>query len=76
VALLADLRGVSGNGRIRVDIPAVPERAPRTDDEAADLGYFRRTAVIDGATVAGGFPWMRQGWDLLARSVTFRRIAP
>ena len=65
VALLADLPGVSTNGRIRVDIPQVRERAPRTDDEAMHSSYFRRTPAIGGATVGGGFPWLRQGWDLL-----------
>ena len=65
VALLADLRGTREAGRIRVDVPAVPERAPKTDAEMRHADYFRATGPIAGAIVAGGFPWLRQGWSLL-----------
>jgi len=66
VALLADLRGERGlDGRIRVRVPAVSQRAPRTPDEEAHPEYFCATTEVAEAVVAGGFPWLRQGWALL-----------
>lgn len=66
VALLADLKGKRGkDGRLRVRVPAVSQRAPRTPDEAEHPDYFCATTEIDNSVVAGGFPWLRQGWSLL-----------
>jgi hypothetical protein len=66
IALLADLRGERGeDGLISVDLPAVPERKPRTDEQSNNPWYFRETYAQAGAAVAGGFPWMRPGWKLL-----------
>jgi caspase domain-containing protein len=65
VALLADVKGILRDGRIHVEIPAVSQRSPRTDGEATHPEYFSRTPVVNDAVVAGGFPSLRQGWDLL-----------
>ncbi len=65
VALLADLQGVSVNGRILADIPEVSARSSKTEDEALHQMLFQATPAITAAPVSGGFPWLRQGWDLL-----------
>jgi hypothetical protein len=66
VALLANLEGTRGpDGRLRVRIPAVQQREPRTYAERELSHYFGPTFDIPDALVAGGFPWLRQGWALL-----------
>lgn len=66
VALLAGLTGYRNeNGRIFVDLPALPARAPRTDEEKRHKDYFKATTEMKDVCVAGGFPWLRQGWTLL-----------
>jgi hypothetical protein len=72
VALLAGVPGRRGrDGVVRIDLPAVPARAPRTDEEASSFVDVRRFGLFDArravrdAVVAGGFPWLRQGWSLL-----------
>jgi hypothetical protein len=46
-------------------------RAPRTDEEVSSLVDVRRFGLLDArpavrdAAVAGGFPWLRQGWNVL-----------
>lgn len=45
-------------------VPAVRERPPRSPTEAARGYTFEATPAID-VSVAGGFPWLRQGWALL-----------
>jgi hypothetical protein len=72
IALLAGVPGRRGrDGLRRIDLPALPARAPRTDEEAASFVDVRRFGLFDArramrdAVVAGGFPWMRQGWSLL-----------
>ena len=46
------------------DIPAVPKRLPRTDNEAATSWAYEATPKIEGI-VAGAFPWLRQGWAMI-----------
>jgi hypothetical protein len=72
IALLAGAPGRRGrDGLIRIDLPALPARAPRTDEEAASFvdvrrfGLFTPRRAVRDAVVAGGFPWMRQGWSLV-----------
>jgi hypothetical protein len=72
IALLAGLPGRRGrDGLTRIDLPALPARMPRTDEEAASFvdvrrfGLFAPRRAVRDAVVAGGFPWMRQGWGLL-----------
>jgi hypothetical protein len=72
IALLAGVPGRRDrNGLIRVDLPALPARTPRTDEEASSFvdvrgfGLFGARRARRDAVVAGGFPWMRQGWRLL-----------
>ncbi|BAM92701.1 hypothetical protein S58_67340 [Bradyrhizobium oligotrophicum S58] len=65
VALLADLKGERRDGRLHVSVPAVDARQPRTSDELQHPDFFRATTGISDAVVAGGFPWLRQGWALL-----------
>jgi hypothetical protein len=66
VALLADLKGERGaDGRLRVDLPVIQKREPSTPEEAQYPDYFQQTTAKERALVAGGFPWLRQGWDLL-----------
>ena len=72
VALLADLRGSWGDGHLRVAVPAVRRREPRTAAEIAHQDYFADTAAVDDALVTNGFPWLRQGWDLLDTARRFR----
>ena len=67
VAMLADLRAVrAADGITRADIPAVASlRNLRVAEEVRHPNYFRSTPAIEGVEVAGGFPWLRQGWELL-----------
>jgi hypothetical protein len=66
VALLADLKGERReDGRLRVRVPAVPQSAPRTPSEEQHPEYFCATEEVGDTLVAGGFPWLRQGWALL-----------
>jgi hypothetical protein len=66
VALLAGLKGRRDlDGSIRLNIPPVPGRQPLTDEERAHPEYFLNTTQFDEVLVAGGFPWLRQGWALL-----------
>lgn len=65
VALLADLKGRRHRGQLRVTVPAVAERAAQTAVEAEQQDYFCATTEVADVLVAGGFPWLRQGWALL-----------
>ncbi len=65
IALLAQLEGKRRNdGLLRVTVPAVPSREPRTEQESrAD---WTCSATEEAAGVVGGFwPWLRQGWAFL-----------
>jgi hypothetical protein len=57
-------------------IPAVPRREWRTDAERHREWTFEATPAIS-VRVAGGFPWLRQGWALLEDDFRpeFRRLA-
>lgn len=46
------------------DVAPVAERAPRSQIESARSWTYRATPAAH-IRVAGGFPWMRQGWTLL-----------
>ena len=65
IAFLAQLRGQRrGQGLLRVTVPAVPERKPRTKDEHKFPWTYAATPRAMG--IVGGFwPWLKQGWDLL-----------
>jgi hypothetical protein len=62
VAMLATLRGRWKDGLLFVDIPAVPEREPRTDAEKKARWTHCKTDETSGV-VGGLWPWLRQGWD-------------
>ena len=64
IALLARLRGTYGDGVLRVDVPAVMERKPRTESENEQVWTWGASPAATGP-VAGLWPWMRQGWDYL-----------
>jgi len=65
IALLADLRGRREGGRLRAVVPAVERREPETVEEDHHPELFGAAPQIADAPVAGGFPWLRQGWALL-----------
>ena len=66
VALLGGFSGRrDGSWRIFVDLPAVPARAPRTAAELQHPDYFCALLATSDVAVAGGFPWLREGWALL-----------
>lgn len=66
IALLAGLRlRRDAGGRLLASLPAVASRAPRTEDEARHPELLGSTTPVEDASVAGGFPWLRQGWSLL-----------
>ncbi|KYF90739.1 hypothetical protein BE20_16760 [Sorangium cellulosum] len=65
VALLAQLEAhVGSDGLIRVDIPAVPAREPRTEKESR-FSWTHRAMPPSRAVVAGFWPLLRQGWAFL-----------
>ncbi|WP_129577493.1 MULTISPECIES: hypothetical protein [Sorangium] len=72
VALLAQLEArVGRGGLLRVDIPAVPAREPRTEKEARFFWTHRATPPAR-AVVAGFWPLLRQGWAFLDDPVLAR----
>lgn len=52
------------DGLLHLQVPAVPERAPRTDVEQQFEWTWQMTPAVEGE-VAGLWPWMRQGWAFL-----------
>jgi hypothetical protein len=65
VALLAQLHGSWDQFILRVDIPEVSEREARTEAERKQPWTHGGTPAVQGVTVAGAWPWMRQGWPYL-----------
>jgi hypothetical protein len=65
VALLAQLEGSWDGSSLIVDVPAVPERSPRTDLEQKHGWTWSATAVKTAMPVAGVCPWLRDGWIYL-----------
>ena len=65
IALLAQVPGRrNAEGILEVDIPALSSREPRTKKEAATRWACLPTEAATG-TVAGFWPWMKQGWPFL-----------
>jgi hypothetical protein len=65
IALLAQLGGCRNtSGLLEIDVPGVPIRAPRTKRETQFDWTCQATYTVTG-TVAGLWPWMRQGWAFL-----------
>ncbi|HUE78404.1 MAG TPA: caspase family protein [Sphingomicrobium sp.] len=64
VAMLARIKAERGNGVVVASIPAVAKRAPRTESEANSQWAYDATPAVEGV-VAGTFPWLRQGWQLV-----------
>jgi hypothetical protein len=65
IALLAQLGGRrNASGLLEIDVPGVPPRAPRTERETQFDWTCQATYTVTG-TVAGLWPWMRQGWAFL-----------
>lgn len=64
IALLGLLHGWENGPELRVGIQAVPARDPRTPEEEANPWTHCATDQATG-TVAGRWPWMRQGWAFL-----------
>ncbi|AGP38332.1 hypothetical protein SCE1572_29935 [Sorangium cellulosum So0157-2] len=65
VALLAQLEAhVGSDGLLRVDIPAVPAREPRTEKEER-FSWTHQATPPARAVVAGFWPLLRQGWAFL-----------
>jgi hypothetical protein len=57
------------------EIPAVPEREARNETEAK-YNFTRQATPGGRVPVAGGFPWLRQGWPLVEDRREFRNLAP
>jgi hypothetical protein len=64
IALLGGLHGTFNGSAFEVQVPEVGERKPQTDAEAANPWTYCKREAYSGL-VAGLWPWMRQGWDLL-----------
>jgi hypothetical protein len=64
IALLGLLHGWENGSELRVGIQAVEARDPRTPEEEANPWTHCATGQAQG-TVAGRWPWMRQGWAFL-----------
>jgi len=65
MAMLGRLRVVrTPGGRLQAEIPATKGRAPRSKEEETRQWTYGPTPRGSG-TVAGVFPWLRQGWALL-----------
>lgn len=65
IALLAQAPARrNANGLLEIDIPAVPQRLPRTEKEKQFSWTCTATPSATGI-VAGLWPWMRQGWGYL-----------
>ena len=54
----------AADGLLHLRVPAVAERAPRTDVEQQFEWTWQMTPAVEGE-VAGLWPWMRQGWAFL-----------
>lgn len=64
IALLARIEAEWRDERLWVQVPAVSDRKPRTEDEQKFLWTYEATPP--GVGVVGGlWPWMRQGWASL-----------
>jgi hypothetical protein len=57
------------NGRLYVDIPAVPERQPRTAGETRHSFTFSPTPGFTRYPIAGRLPWMREAWSAVATAL-------
>lgn len=64
IAMLARIKSEHRNGRIIAQIPRVEAREPRTAFERGHRWAYESTPSIEGV-VAGAFPWLRQGWQLV-----------
>jgi hypothetical protein len=62
--LLARVEVEQRDGGWIAKVPAVAERMPRSPIEAQRRFTFEATSATE-VQVAGGFPWLRQGWALL-----------
>jgi hypothetical protein len=67
VAMLGHLRGRRGDDSLlHARVPAVAQRAPRTQTEERTSWASEATGEVEG--IVGGFcPWLRQGWALLGK---------
>lgn len=72
--LLARVRLAREGDTYVCDIPAVPSRPPMTEVEKRFPYAFEHTPAVK-LTVAGGFPWLRQGWALLEDDFRFEMRA-
>jgi hypothetical protein len=69
VALLTDADIKLGPAyALKLDIPAVPERTPRTEIERRRAYTFAAMPARPEASILGTMPLMRQGWTLLELS--------
>ena len=75
VVLLARLAITRDELGLSAHVPAVPERAPRSQIEHDRRWTYQSTPETQ-VRVAGGFPWLRQGWSLLEDDfrLEFRRL--
>ena len=74
IAFLADLWSRDrGDGVLEVDVPAQPQRQPRTQHEAQFVWTTSATQAVKGL-IAGRIPWMRQGWPFLASPTESERM--
>jgi hypothetical protein len=64
IALLGQLPGLADPAGFRTIVPAVKARRPRTDQEERFRWTHAATPEARG-TIAGLWPWMRQGWTFL-----------
>lgn len=54
------------DGRLYADIPAVPARSPRTEQERNQSFTYEATPGFQQYPIAGRIPWMRQAWSAVA----------
>lgn len=66
IILYGDGTITESDGRLYADIPAVPERKPRTPDEEASSFTHHATPAFTKHPIAGHVPWMRQAWGAIA----------
>lgn len=64
IAMLADIEIKRAATSFVAQVPKTQDRKPRSSQEANFAEYFSATPAAQ-VSVAGGFPWLRQGWSML-----------
>lgn len=64
IAMLADIEIKQSKASYIAQIPKTQKRKPKSPQEERFSRYFFATPATR-VTIAGGFPWLRQGWGML-----------